>query len=278
MSIPKLPPEMLDHIVGFLRHDKKALRECCLISKSWVPRTREHLFALIPFDKEGNLKRWKETFLDPKNSPAHHARTLTIGVLEDKEETSCLQVFSRIEVLGVYPPGWSNSRSIGVRNRRIISLIPFHNFGTSLKTIEVIATPLPLSEIISIIPLLPFLEDLIFNGEAISTGPHGQPTASTPVPSTALTGILRLSVCKLISRSLDYFLKLPGGLRFRELDLSWLFARDLPWVTELVTACSDTLERLEVRGYIDGEFRSDRSVSQLCTQTSCSGRICTQPA
>ena len=45
MSTPSLPPEILDLIVGHLC-DKTALKTCCIVSKSWVPRNRAYLFAL----------------------------------------------------------------------------------------------------------------------------------------------------------------------------------------------------------------------------------------
>ncbi|KAF9642961.1 hypothetical protein BDM02DRAFT_3104213, partial [Thelephora ganbajun] len=46
---PHLPPEILDYIVDFLYNEPETLKQCCLVSKSWVPRTRKHLFADINF-------------------------------------------------------------------------------------------------------------------------------------------------------------------------------------------------------------------------------------
>ena len=79
MSILHLPPEMLDHIVD-LRHDTEpVLRNCCLLSKSRIPRTRINLFANISFHAEGKLRRWREIFPNPSTSPARHVKTLFIG-------------------------------------------------------------------------------------------------------------------------------------------------------------------------------------------------------
>jgi len=44
-----LPPEILDLIVDHLHDEPTALKACCLVSKSWVPRTWNHLFALVEF-------------------------------------------------------------------------------------------------------------------------------------------------------------------------------------------------------------------------------------
>ncbi|KAF9644805.1 hypothetical protein BDM02DRAFT_3066647, partial [Thelephora ganbajun] len=44
-----LPPEILDYIVDFLHDTPETLKQCCLVSKSWVSRTRKSLFADIEF-------------------------------------------------------------------------------------------------------------------------------------------------------------------------------------------------------------------------------------
>ncbi|KAF9644814.1 hypothetical protein BDM02DRAFT_3067122, partial [Thelephora ganbajun] len=44
-----LPPEILDCIVDFLRDQPETLKQCCLVSKSWVSRARSHLFTNVEF-------------------------------------------------------------------------------------------------------------------------------------------------------------------------------------------------------------------------------------
>jgi len=58
MSNPGLPPEILDYIVDFLHDNQNALKRCCLVSKSWIPRTRKHLFADIRFEDGTSLELW----------------------------------------------------------------------------------------------------------------------------------------------------------------------------------------------------------------------------
>ena len=79
MTNPYLPSEILDHIADFLHDEPETLEVCCLVSKSWVPRTRRHLFTNIEFHSVNAIDLWKETFPDPSNSPAYHTRTLLIG-------------------------------------------------------------------------------------------------------------------------------------------------------------------------------------------------------
>ena len=82
MPNPQLPEELLDHIVDLLRDTKDALRNCCLASKSWVPRSRKLLFVQVAFFTQGSLESWKETFPDPSKSPAHFTNTLFIDYLK----------------------------------------------------------------------------------------------------------------------------------------------------------------------------------------------------
>jgi len=100
MSNPRLPAELLDHVVDFLHDTKYALRSCCLVSKLWIPRTRMHLFADVTFLAETRLESWKETFPDPSTSPAHYTKTLFIDCLlvtvSDAEAGGWIRSFSRV--------------------------------------------------------------------------------------------------------------------------------------------------------------------------------------
>ena len=49
MSRPHLPPEILEYILDTLHDDPKTLRDCCVVAKSWIPRTKNRLFAKVRF-------------------------------------------------------------------------------------------------------------------------------------------------------------------------------------------------------------------------------------
>ena len=78
MTIPRLPPEITDYIVDLLHNEPETLKQCCLISKSWVPCIRKHLFYEILFEYSGDLRTWKNAFPDPANSPAYYTHTLRV--------------------------------------------------------------------------------------------------------------------------------------------------------------------------------------------------------
>ena len=107
MSNPYLPPEMLDHIVDLLHKDSEALTQCCPVSKSWIPRTRKHLFADVRFHEIEDVQSWKKIFPDPTNSPAYYTKTLYIGphIVADPEVDGWIREFSRVEQLEVRSPG-----------------------------------------------------------------------------------------------------------------------------------------------------------------------------
>jgi len=67
-----LSPEILDYIIDLLHDKQETLKERCLVSKPWVPRTQKHLFADIMFRSAVDIELWKKTFPDHSSSPAYH--------------------------------------------------------------------------------------------------------------------------------------------------------------------------------------------------------------
>ena len=106
-SIPPFPQEILDYIVDILQDEPQTLRDCCLVAKSWAPRTRKHLFAHVTFNSPSRLEAWKKTFLDHTNSPASYTRPLlviSVGVVitsADVDENSWVLAFSNVVRLTV---------------------------------------------------------------------------------------------------------------------------------------------------------------------------------
>ena len=100
MSDPHLP-EIFDHIVDLLHDNRHTLEQCCLISKSWVPRTRRHLFVHVELRLEDQVELWKEMFPDPEKSPAYYTRSLKIigRTLRNAGESGWITGFSRVEQL-----------------------------------------------------------------------------------------------------------------------------------------------------------------------------------
>ena len=75
---PYLLPELLDDVVDFLHSSGYALKSCALVSNSWAPRTRKHLFAKIWLHCAQDLESWNAVFAGPSTSPACCTKTPVI--------------------------------------------------------------------------------------------------------------------------------------------------------------------------------------------------------
>ena len=242
-----LLPEIFDHIADLLHDQPETLERCCLVSKSWVPRTRKHLFAQIIFQTEEHLRLWKEMFPDPSTSPAHYTKILSV---------CCLQA---VVAADAGPGGWIRGFSRVVRLAFIIdssfSLVPFHGISPDVKTLHVVieVPALPSSQIINLILSFPLLEDLAVH----VTTPHGVSTDNDDSPDRLMTAV-QPSSSPVCSGFLELFMKgglepvtrsllsLPLGIHFRRLVLAWYHEADLLATMALVEGCSHTLESLKI--------------------------------
>jgi hypothetical protein len=158
MSDPRLPAEMLDHVVDHLHNTEAALRNCCLVSKSWISRTRKHLFADIEFPTAKSLEAWKKTFPDPSTSPTRYTKILSVGCAHvvtaaDAEEGGWIRGFSRVVHLVV-----ASSARYPNPNQPGISLTPFHGLSPAIKSLRVAVLRLPSSRVFGLILSFPLLE------------------------------------------------------------------------------------------------------------------------
>jgi len=242
MSSPHLPAELLDHVVDVLHGTRNALRNCCLVSKSWVPRTRKHLFASGRFITAKELQSWKKAFPDPSTSPAHYTRTLLIGCA-DVELGSWIGGFSQVVRLELV------SQSMYI-NESEISLVPLHGFSPVLKSLRVAFAVLPSSRIFDLLLSFPHLDDLavISFDAAIDNGcgPDGLPAVAQPSSPPTLAGSLDIFLKGGMGSISRRLLSLPSGPHFQKLKLTWNYEQDLPLATALVEGCSHTLEYLDI--------------------------------
>ena len=250
MPNPRLPEETLDHILSHLYDSRPTLKNCCLVSKSWIPRSRKLLFANVSFPREKNLESWKKAFPDHSTSPARYAKTLHIGCSHvltpaDGEPGSWIRGFSRVGHLGIGSQGML-SRGLSV------TFVALHGFSPirSLRATFVILLTL---EIFDLILSFPLLEDLAviactellpvsLNGGAID----GLSAIVQPSNPPVFTGSLELSMERGMGPIARRLLSLASGIHFRKLILRWYHEEDPLLTTALVRGCSSTLESLDV--------------------------------
>jgi len=264
-----LPPEILDQITDLLHDEPEVLKQCCLVSKPWVPRTRKHLFADIRFRSPSDLESWEKTFPDATNSPAYYTRTLFVGyprliTASGAEEGGWIRAFSRVTNLDV-DNGDRYLRAVDV------SLAPFHKFSPTLNSLRVGPALFPFLGIFDLVCSFPLLEDLNLAGHTDPWFNDEDPDApQIVIPSTSpvFTGSLDLHVRGGAGRTARQLLELPNGLHFQRFALSWDHKTDLWWIAELVVRCSHSLETLDVthtfrRTFIRIRVRADNSISFL---------------
>jgi hypothetical protein len=231
-----LPPEILDLVVDHLCGEPATLRVCCLVSKSWVPRSRRHLFAHVVF-KQSFIESWLKVFPDPSNSPAHHTRTLWIRGLPAlatlfRNAWVCVP-FHHIVSLNV-----ETFRS----NDDEISLAPLRGLSPALKSLYITFSSMPLSEVFGLICSFPSLEDLILISDSDD---HSTEEWSIPSSSPKFTGTLHLGMRHVIRSTVHRLLDLPFGLHFSEITVNCIHG-DADSAARLVSRCSDTLKSLRV--------------------------------
>jgi hypothetical protein len=254
MPDPYLPAEMLDHVVDHLRDTKDALRNCSLVAKSWVPRTRKHLFADIEFPTAKSIQSWKEAFPDPSTSPARYTKTLFVD---------CPKVDTAPEAeMGCWINGFSRVEHLEVRIRTmdsafqesVAALAPFHGFSLTLKSLRVVVPPLPTSHLFSLILSFPLLEDLAVTVQERSannddgSGEGKMPNIARPLSPSMFTGSLDLYLRGGMTPFVRRLLSIPGSVRFRELIVTWFCEEDFLSIVALVGECSHNLESLRITG------------------------------
>ncbi|KAF9780909.1 hypothetical protein BJ322DRAFT_288496 [Thelephora terrestris] len=234
--LPFLPPEILDLIVDHLHNEPTALKACCVVSKSWIPRSRRHIFARVRLDAVKATESWAKAFPDPSDSPAHYTRNFWVHGLRavTADLLPWIRSFRHLEELTM--------KMFGPRG---VSLAQLHGFSLTLKSLHLTHFYVTVSEVIGLICSFPLLEDLSLSSKARDIRADGW---ATPSVSPKLTGSLLLhGESRYIIRGLSELLDGPHfskiGVRCNAEDI------DSRTITDLVSKCSETLETLYLGYY-----------------------------
>ena len=244
-----LPPEILDIVVDHLHEDPVTLKKCCVVSKSWVPRTRRHIFERVNFSaRRPSPAMWAMKFPDPSNSPAHYTRTLTFAginnIAADADVCRWIRAFHNVVHLRV---------TMAVGDWVVcgqMTLVPFYGLSPAVRSIYLECVYAPPSEVFDLLWSFPLLRDI----ELISCNlVSGAGTWTTPLTSPPLTGSLELHGWLAI---VPRFLDLPNGLNFTKITSGCSTGADFKLGMDLVSACSGTLEYLNIVDCFPGVFPS----------------------
>ena len=263
--MPSLPQEMVDHIVGFIHDDREALKQCCLVSRSWAHRTRPRLFNDVCFKTPEAFSAWKKNippYLDPAESPAIYTHSLSFhhAELVTNNDVNWIRSFTnvvRLEVRIVKP---YNSRRGRTRSQ---NFAPFHDLLPTVKSLSLRWYTLLQREVFDFICSFRLLENLELSGYGSLRAVGGEGAVSPCLPVSIGTLVLKTTLGDFARRLLE----LPYLPHLRK--IVWNVQRGnfrFKPVKALVERCSDTLEYIcidcckSTKSFPFG-FRATRSAS-----------------
>jgi len=227
VTVPRIPQEIIDEILDHLAADSDltSLRSCVLVSKSWVPSCRRHLFHTVHFTP-ATTSRWLKMFRVPEKSPAHYVKDLRVSTgNSDRLFLKYTPWFTRVERItllgdgGWTPTCWRLPQSI-----------------TSLTMKTDTST---LVQVTNIMAQLPNLDSLSLSGVLVPV----DKTRLARIGSTLkgrFGGRLQLTEGYAGRDTLNMLLEIPTGLRFTEVYICGMRGCLLSTV-RLAEACRTTL-------------------------------------
>ena len=257
MSDPHLPEELLDNVVDLLYDERDALKSCCLVSKSWIPRTRKHLFAEVEFPRAENLESWKAAFPDPPTSPACYAKSLSFrypDVITDADggEGGLIHAFSRVVRVDMKVSGKPTFLGDLLSPGPLFTpeptcLIKFHGFSPAIKSLNLTSTAISSSQLFDLVHSFPLLEDLsVDSGDQTPQFGEDSERLAADQPLPLFSGSLGLYLDGWTGSIAQLLLRSPNSLRFRKLSVKCNQEADLRMVIDFIEACSSTLESLSI--------------------------------
>ena len=258
MSDPYLPEELLDHVVDLLCDERDTLKSCCLVSKSWIPRSRKHLFAKVEFFGTENLESWKTTFPDPSTSPACYAKSLSFlypDVITDVDggKGGLIHAFSRVVRVDMIVSGEPILRDDFLSTGPLFTpgpncLVQFHGFSPATKSLHLTSSAISSSQLFNLVHSFLLLEDLSVTGcdRTPQLGEDSEERSTADQPPPPFTGSLGLYLDEWTGSVAQLLLRSPNGLRFQKLSVQCNHEGDLRMAMDFVEACSSTLESLYI--------------------------------
>ena len=238
-----LSQEIIDSIIDLSRDNPEVLRNCSLVSKSWVARARKYLFERIKFEDSSKLEKWKKTFQDPERSPAYHVRYLTVYcprkvTAEDGEGDGWIRSFTNLKRLEIYD---EQKRAIHAGSEHVFT--HFRKFLPTVESLSVNFSYALVSQVLGLVCSFPSLKDLEICGDNLYDDINSG-TVFTFSPEFTGTLVLNCAPRDVTHRLLG----LPGGLRFRQIEWNSHYneERRHEGMKELVEGCSSTLGIMKI--------------------------------
>ena len=232
--IPRIPQEIIDEILDHLAADLTSLRSCALVSKSWLPSCRRHLFHTTFFNSE--TAKWFETLQEPEDSPARHVRDLRFSIRG---------YYGAPEKFFEYIPWFTNVEKVTLSGHgryqplRVPWLWKLPQSVTSLTINTGVVT---VAQIRDIIVQLPNLDDLSLSGSIVAADKRTLVGIGAALRGR-FCGQLRLLKGHTNEDIVDMLLEVPTGLHFTDVQICGTY-ECLFSIVRLAEACCETIVKL----------------------------------
>ena len=227
-----LPPELVDKIITYLRHDKRTLGNCSLVAKPWTYSSQKLLYTSVRITPS-RYQTWQEIASPTSAKLLQHARSLAyykLQSLHDFQE-EYLKSFHRLQHLTL-------DRVCNV-DFNAVSLFPA--LQNTLSSLSLSRLSLTLDTLVSFLSHFPNLRAFHLS-EPTFTAEH----RTVPLPSTPPRGTLRLSTFS--TKSTDILLRTLTELKpeYDKLEIFEVRNRFTSHVNPIVSTCERTLTHLNL--------------------------------
>ena len=236
VTIPRIPQEIIGEILSHFNasdSDLGTLQSCALVSRSWAPLCRRHLFHTVVFTSR-NVAKWLETFPVPEESPARHVRDLRFLIHDPnipEELFEYTRWFTNVQwvVLSGYGDAW------------LLRPPRYWRLPRSVTSLEVAANT-TLQQMRDIMAQMPNLNHLSLSGHILARG-RGLSVGIGMVLRGTFGGQLRLLEGYADDDVINMLMEVPTGLHFTEVQISCTY-QHLFSAGRLVEACGENLVKL----------------------------------
>jgi len=246
--IPRTPQEVINEILGHLAADSDlgTLRSCALVSKSWVPSCRPHLFRTVTFGW-ADMERWLKTFPVPEDSPAHLVRDLGIRIERGVDTPKAFE----------YTPWFTNVErvTLSAQHGWPLYIDPYWRLPQSTISLTIDVDVIDLAGLVNLMTGLPNLDNLSLSGTFLLN--RFLPLEAETDPRGRFGGRLRLIGGLADETLMETLLDIPTGLRFTEVEIRCTRNSLLPTV-RLVEGCSQTLVKLSYTISLYSKYHSSQ--------------------
>ena len=239
-----LPPELINHILKFLRDDRESLEAASLVAKAWTSWSQAHLFETLHL-KIYNIDNWFENIPPDVDGPASYTRTLT---LEDRPNLFWITPqYLDSHISGSSFTSFRDVRSLSLIhwNAAFFDGVPqepyFGHFGTSLRSLSLRHCRLDPATLFDLLSLLPNVQDLAI----ARLFPRYRKLVTIPdVPEITPSFRGALSLADLSSGHLVLKALAALPLRFTTITIEMCIFHEADTYQMLLTSCRDTLVTL----------------------------------